>query len=326
MHVCLTVLVILRPTGQYRGRMALRIPTTLKKHCVRSLAESLDGRTMIHFIKEIFPGYDIYKRTGFPRNLPIQALDMANQIVSDVITSDLYLSLVEHLIKVEENGIMGRRYTVPLLREIIKGTYELGFAYDSANQMFVENSNQRRTENWGVLRDGEEYQLAFLAIDIAGNSRLVRTHTQAVIRKTYKDLRGLVSSVIDKRNGRFWNWEGDGGLVAFFLGDKHTSAVLSGMEIIHELFIYNRTARALKEPLSVRIAVHSGSCRYSANKEHLNMLETVTETYRLEKTAEEDSVNISAVVKVMLDAFIAQHLRMAGKDKSGPYRYSLALM
>lgn len=280
---------------------------------------------MNHLIKNLIPDYDIYKQTGFPSSIAIPNIDVARQIVSDVTQTGKFCSFVQALVDAQDTGIMGRRYSISFLREIIKGTYDLGYVFDSVSKMFVENPNFRKTRNWGVLEKGKEYLFVFLDIDIVGNSRLVRSNPHNTIQKTYADLRSLVNRSIDKRNGRFWKWEGDGGLVAFFFGDKHTAAVLSAMEIMHELYIYNRTSCVLNEPLAVRIGVHSGSCEYSANDEQLDELETIKETHDVEKAADPDSVFISIVVKVMLDEFISVLFPPVGTKKNGPFRYTLEL-
>ncbi len=305
--------------------MVFKVPQNLTNLCIRALTESMDIRTMNHLITNLIPNYDIYKQTGFPSSIAIPNIDVARQITTDVIQSGRFLAFVRALVDAQDTGIMGRKYTISFLREIIKGTYDLGFIFDNTNRMFVENPNFRKTRNWGVLEEGREYILVFLDIDIAGNSKLVRSNPPETIQKTYKDLRSIVSTSIEKRNGRIWKWEGDGGLVAFFFGDKHTAAVLSGMEIMNELFIYNRVSCVLDEPLTVRIGIHGGSCEYSANEEQLEKLETIEETHDLEKSADLDSVYISVVVKVMLDEFLSVHFPAVGTKKNGPFRYTLKL-
>jgi len=305
--------------------MVLKIPTSLRNLCIRALTESMDIRTMNHLITNLIPGYDIYKQTGFPSSIAIPNIDVARQITTDVIQWGKFLSFVRALVDAQDTGIMGRKYPISFLREILKSTYELGFVFDTANKMFVENPSYRKTRNWGALEEGEEYALVFLDIDIAGNSRLVRSNSQKSIQKSYADLRSIVGNSIDKRNGRFWKWEGDGGLVAFFFGDKHTAAVLSAMEIVNELFIYNKTSCVLNEPLTVRIGIHGGSCEYSSNEEQLDKLETIKETHDLEESADADSVFISIVVKVMLDEYISVHFPAVGTKKNGPFRYVLKL-
>ena len=305
--------------------MVLKISTALKNYCVRALSESMDSRTMNHLVRNLIPDYDIYRQTGYPSSMAIPNIEVARQITEDVIKTGIFLPFVQTLVSAQDDGIMGRRYVISFLREIIKGTYDLGFIFDTVNKMFVENPSYRKTRNWGALEEGEEYPLVLLSIDIAGNSRLVRSNPENVIQKSYKDLRSIVNNAIDKRNGRFWTWEGDGGLVAYFFGDKHAAAVLSAMEIVNELYIYNRTNCTLNEPLLVRIGVHGGVCEYSANKEMLNKLETIKETYDIEKAAAANSVYISIVVKVMLDEFISVHFPSVGTKKNGPFCYTLEL-
>ncbi len=305
--------------------MVLKLSTALKNYCVRALSESMDIRTMNHLIRNLIPDYDIYQQTGYPSSMAIPSIEVARQITEDVVKTGKFLSFVQTLVSAQDKGIMGRQYAISFLREIIKGTYDLGFIFDTHNGMFVENPNHRKTRNWGVLEEGVEYPLVFLDIDIVGNSQLVRSNPQDLIQKSYNDLRSIVNNSIEKRNGRFWTWEGDRGLVAFFFGDKHTAAVLSAMEILNELYIYNRTLCPLSGPLSVRIGVHGGSCEYSADTEMLNKLETICETQDIEKTAAVNSVYISVVVKVMLDEFISVYFPPVGTNKNGPFSYTLEL-
>ena len=78
--------------------MVLKIPTSLKKFCVKALSESMDSRTMNHLIRNLIPDYDIYKRTGYPSSIAIPSLDIAQQIVSDVVQSGKFLSFVQALV------------------------------------------------------------------------------------------------------------------------------------------------------------------------------------------------------------------------------------
>ena len=162
----------------------------------------MDSTTMIHFAKSIIAGYDIHKRTGIRTSMAIPSRQIAEQMVADIIREDLFLDFVARIVKAQDVGIMGRRYAIPHLREIIKGTYELGFVYDTANEMFVEDARVRRTRNWSVLVPGTEYIVAFLRIDIVGNSELVRRYPKKVVEATYGDLRATVNDACESRNGR----------------------------------------------------------------------------------------------------------------------------
>ena len=303
--------------------MQIKVPNRIRALCVRALSESMEPRVMIHLIREIFPNYDVHARTGYPESLSIPSMEVAAQIVSDVLAGEEFPNFLTLLIRAQEEGIMGRQYPVAYLREIIKETFDLGLIYDSVNKVFVEDPKVRQTRNWGVLDEGKEYTLAFLSVDIVGNTRLVRTYSEPVVHRTYADLREIIQNTIIRRNGRIWNWEGDGGLVAFFFGNKHMSAAVSAIEIIHEMYLYNRLRCALDEPLCIRIGVHAGPCEYNNTLDNLERIQTIVETFELERTSSPNGVTISVVIKVMLEEIISEKFKSLGNSKNGPFTYQL---
>ena len=101
------------------------------------------------------------------------------------------------------------------------------------------------------------------------------------------------------------------------------SAVLCAMEILNELYLYNRTKCSLDEPLKIRIGIHGGPCEYTDNEEDLKEIQTVRETYALERESKENEATISIVIKVMLEDIISQVFRARGRGKNGPFHYSL---
>lgn len=305
--------------------MMIKVPQRLRTYCIKGLCESMESRVMTHMIRDIFPDYDIHRRTGFPESLSIPNQDVASQIVRDVLDAGRFPDFTALLIRVQEEGYMGRKYPIAYLRQIIQGVYDLGFLYDSVNGLFVEDPKVRHTRNWGVLRMGEEYTLAFLAVDIAGNTAIVRTQEDKAVRQTYQDLRGIVRDAVHKRNGRMWNWEGDGGLAAFFFGHRHMNAVMSAMEILHELFIYNRTRCPLTKPVRLRLGVHAGPCEYTDSEEQLKNMQTIKEVNALEQASKNDSITISIVSRLMLEDIISRRFTSVGKGKNGPFVYSLEL-
>ena len=218
---------------------------------------------MVNVARRIVPGYDIHQRMGLSPSLSIPNKDVAGRIVDDMSAEDRLLPFVELLIAIHRNGFVGRRMPIPGLSEVLAELSHDGYGFDSVEGTFREDAGRRRTSNWGVLRRGEDYHLAFIAIDVVGNSRLVKRFGRRRMEATYADLRGLVTAAVEKRDGRLWSWEGDGGLAAFFTGEVGTHAVQSGMEILHELVLYNALWNELPEPVAVRLAVHSGQVFYN---------------------------------------------------------------
>lgn len=304
----------------------MKYPGSLISKCIRAISESMDSRTMTAITRELLRGYDLHERTGFPESIPIPNLSAAKQIISDIVKEDLLLPFVSLLIDLHDKGRQGRRYQIPMLRQVIKEIFDLGFIYDNANSIFVEDPRIRRTRNWGVLHEGYEYNICFLRLDIAGNSSLVRRYPENLIKKTYNDVRAIVNEAIEKRDGRIWSWEGDGGLVAFYFGNFHVSAILSAMEINHALFMYNMEENRLGSPLVVRIAVHGGSVEYTDNEENLMKSETVKRAYEIEQRyTPPGAVTISEVVKVMVDEVVANEFAPVRDGNQTYYAYALQL-
>lgn len=303
----------------------MKLSPGLKRLTARALSESMDVNTMVTITRKLIPGYDIFKRTGFPESIPVPNRDAASQIVRDMEDADLFHHFVNLLMQVHQVGLMGRKYPVSHLREIIQEIIELGFVYDKENKLFVEDGKMLKTVNWGVLREGDEYIFAFLRLDIVGNTNLVRQYPENVIQKTYGDLRDIVERCIEQRNGRIWNWEGDGGLVSFFFSNKSMLATLSAMEIIHELFIYNQVHCVLDKPLAVRIAVHCGSCCFSFDMDEICKHDVIKEIVRIEsKHTRPNSITISNVVYPALNELLLMQFNpLKTDDGKTMYNYEL---
>ncbi len=285
----------------------------------------MDVYAMAHLIRRMFPNYDLNERTGFPDSIPIPRKDAARQIVEDCISSGRFLEFVAILMDIERDGIMGRTVRVSALRELVEEIFDSGYLYDADKRLFIENSVQQRTRNWGLLHEGEDYLFTFLRLDIVGNSTLVRAYSGDVIAQTYSDLRSIVQTIVERRNGRIWNWEGDGGVCAFHGPGASNPATLCAIEFLHELFLYNLLSSSLMEPLRVRVAIHNGTCEYretfeDMKSEVLKKLVDIESRFTLP-----NSITVSKTVHSTLDASISANLRQFQPDsRNSLYRYSLS--
>lgn len=267
----------------------------------------MDVRTMVNVARRIIPGYDIHERTGMPASLSIPNKDVAARIVDDMAAEDRLLPFVEFLIAIHRHGFVGRKVTIPGLNDLLAELAQDGFDFDTGEGTFREDAGRRRTSNWGVLRRGEHYHLAFVAVDVVGNSALVRRFGRERMEAVYSDLRSIVTSSVEKRDGRVWSWEGDGGLAAFLTGDVGTKAVRSGMETLHELLLYNALWNELPEPISVRMAVHSGQILYNGEIKEIEGSEPVRTVRHIEATfTEPDSLTASPSVYGSLETLLQE--------------------
>ncbi len=302
----------------------MRVRTKVRNLCIRALTESLDVNTMVHIIRRMFQNYDINERTGFPESIPIPSQNAARQIVEDCVGAGRFLEFVGLLIEVDRNGVMGRAYRVRGLSNVIEEVVEMGYLFDPERRVFVENTVQQRTKNWGLLREGDEYLFTFLRMDIVGNSNLVRTYAGDAIARTYSDLRSIVQRVVESRNGRIWSWEGDGGVCAFHGAGASNPAMLCAMEILHEIYLYNLLDCTLMEPVMMRLAVHNGRCEYHEVFEDIKS-DALRKLADIEsRFTDSNSVTISKTAHSTLDAPVAAYLRGFQPDsRNSLYRYSL---
>ena len=266
----------------------------------------MDLRSMVHIAKDLIPGYDLHQRAGIRESIAIPNVDAARRILDDIIRQDLFLEFITYLIRYEEDGVMGRQITISYLRDILKEIYSQGYLFDKDQHLFVEDSRVRKSRNWGVMKLGSEYTVCFLRVDIVGNTRLVKDNSSDKVKSAYGFLRAMVNSCVERRNGRIWLWEGDGGIAAFFFGNRNQAAALAGMEILHELFLYNKTLCPLSSELKVRVGVHSGLCEYTEDNAALVKTETVMKLLEVEKNhSRPNHCSMSIVVRDMLDHIVS---------------------
>jgi class 3 adenylate cyclase len=283
------------------------------RHCRKCLYSSLSVHDMIRFVRMVSPNYDIYKRSGYPANTPIPAHDAANRIVVDTIREGLYVDFVEHLIQIDNKGFMGRKYALRGLDDVIGGIIEHGYSYDKTTGQFMENPQERISLNWGRLKGGDERQMTVLRLDIAGNSALVKNNPRNSIEKAYKDMRNIITNAVVSRLGRLWSWEGDGALAAFMFGSKDRLAIFAGMEILHELFLYNKLDSPLSSPIKVRIGINAGPVLYSHNMTDCLKSDTIKKAVELESKTDPNSLAISRNLVMSLSQAV---LNIFGGEKS----------
>ncbi len=302
----------------------MRVKAKVRTLASRALAESMEVKTMIHVARRLFGSYDLHERTGFPTSVPIPNRNAARQIVDDLAEAGMFLDFAAMLLEVERLGMEGRKYRFPRLQAILRELYENGYCYDQQTRTFVEDASIRTTRNWGVLREGETYVMAFLGVDVVGNSDLVRQHGQAAMSDLYRTLRSLVARSAARRNGRLWGWEGDGGIVAFTFDEQNLRATLTGMELLGELLIYNLIECPLSEGLHVRVTIHNGPCEYTDSGAELKS-ETLKRLWEIDtQHGMSDTMIVTDTVYRSLDRVVAASLRPVEiADDQRFYSYSV---
>ena len=263
------------------------------RFCRKCLRLSLQVEQMILFARLVNPDYNFYKRMNLKEGMPVPHDYVAQRIVTDMVEDGYYIDFVESLIQIENNGYMGHKYKLWGLNDVVTSLIKEGFIFDQISGQFFENAQERVSPNWGRLQDGDERKMTVLRIDVAGNSALVKSNPRDKVEKAYADLRKIVHRSVINRNGRLWSWEGDGALAAFMFGTIEKMAVYAGIEILHELFFYNKIRNPLDSPINVRIGAQIGQIRYSDNEVTRLKNDTVKQAMALEAMAPKNGIAVS---------------------------------
>ncbi len=296
----------------------------LQNFLALSLGQALTVELMQKLAGRVIPDYDLHRQSGFPPQIPIPQRDAAQVIARDMVRKGQLLRFAEVLIEVERNGIMGRPLALRFLPRLIDEIQSLGFVFKAEYGQFVEGGQGARTRGWGVLQEGATYEFSFLRMDIAGSTELVRKYPRSEVLRAYGDMKKLLSGIVERRDGRIWHWEGDGGIAAFLFGAKNVQAVLAGMEMLMELFMYNLLHCSFAGDLHVRLAVHTGPCQFLANfkeirSDTLHRLEALEGRY-----AAPDSLILSPGVHSDLGSKLACFFKpVASAERDRLYQYCM---
>ena len=298
---CVWYKVVYTVSNKYARKYLVKIKYANASCCRKCLQLSLSVDNMIRVAELVYPNYNIYKRIGLDEGMPIPNQSAAERIVADMIQDGYYVDFVEALVRIDREGYMGGKYELKGLGNVVASLVDEGYSFDKVSGQFFENQNEHVSPNWGRLLEGDERKMTMLRLDIAGNSALVRNNPRSRIEKAYSDIRSIVSKAVVNRLGRLWSWEGDGAFAAFLFGPMEKMAVSAGMEIIHELFFYNRLRNPLNSHINVRLGAQIGNVRYSNNALERLKNDTVKQAIFLEGLAAYNTLSVSYNLSLNMD-------------------------
>jgi hypothetical protein len=278
---------------------------TLVSKITKTIAERMDTKMMLTMVQDLIPSYDIHKKTGYSYSISIPKGLCAKQIVTDINEANLLPSFVLNLIKLHREGYYGRSFKIPQLKDILTGMRQMGLLYDMNNHIFGEDPSVQRTRNWGVLREGEEAIVTVLKIDIVGNTKLVKDNKRDLVNEVYSFLRDTVFKNVEQRNGRIWNWEGDGGVAAFYFDNRKFYGLMCAICILHEIEYFNIFQNNLDRPIKVRMALNDGNIYYSSDEEDLLNNEVIKHVIKMESDlTEPNTLTLNYPVTTSYDTMI----------------------
>src|SRR3989338_3713303 len=85
---------------------------------------------------------------------------------------------------------------------------------DIAPSLAQQSPSERNS--WDDLQDRDYRLFGVLKIDVVGHSLITKQNALPKVRDTFDAFREYVEGISSMHNGCIWNWQGDGGLIAFY--------------------------------------------------------------------------------------------------------------
>src|SRR6056297_2862632 len=233
----------------------------------------------------LFKRYNSHEKLGIDDHITIPRRKAAEALIDECLSSKKEEDLIKCLIELDGSDLLGKTVAFDSIESFMKDMVSSGYIYDFKKRRIKKlKDEQDELPNWGVLREGKNYEVTLASIDIVGNSDLVKKYGIKKIEKVYAKFWSLLRRILSVYDGRTWSWSGDGGLVAFTFKDHPTRAVLFALELQNTLSVFNvNPSLPIDEAISVRIGLDTGNLKFSQNTGQI-VSETINYAAHLEKT------------------------------------------
>jgi len=294
--------------------------TRLKRLITEELSKAFNTSEIGQFAGSLLGNVDLYDLTGYPPNSSIPRKEAAKQVVEHLYKLNKIAPLLNYFIYVAQTGFRGEGVKFSNMKSVIHEMKECGYHYDrDLNKVVLVEKNASRSD-WGFLEEDSAYNCCFISIDISKNSKLVRKYDNSLIQKTYINFKELVTKAVETRKGRIWNWEGDGGLIAFHVKDFVNLALLSAVDILSSMPLFNSLYNCLPEDIMIRIALNAGKATYKKDTVTINS-EAISKVRQLEKKHTElMTITISESTFSHIDTNLRKNFKVENVNNENIYQ------
>jgi hypothetical protein len=247
-----------------------------------SLAKNFNTEEIIYIARELERNLDIYEISGFPSSMRLPARDAADVVTRYFSDKSMLKELVDVILELNNKQFRGKMVVLKDVNVLVKSIEESGFEYSNQHKGIVKSQKQGLTSDFGICKDGTEYEFTFFDIDIVKNSEIVNKYSYETVKMTYTKIIAYFRNRIEKRNGRIWVWAGDGGISAFMGKNMCQRAVNAAIDIVAGIPLFNAEHNDLPDDLNIRMALHKGRCIYRENKD-LMLSDDINFVVHLEK-------------------------------------------
>ena len=262
------------------------LDVALEKDLIELLAANFKTTQIEEVGRLLFGEFDLYRLTREHRHMTIPPRRAAEQLLEVCRKRHCFGRLIQLIVETDGTQFMGRHASLEGIELFLENLTKAGLVYDFDKRRVAPSvSSPKDLANWGSLRDGRAYYVTVISIDVVGNSRLVRRHGMRKIRKLYFKFRQFMNEKLQKYNGRVWNWNGDGGIVAFTFKNHEVRAVQFAFELQRTIPLFNSFCEhGVDADLELRIALDAGRVRFAGDTGSI-VSEVINFVSHLEKQA-----------------------------------------
>jgi class 3 adenylate cyclase len=258
--------------------------------------------------------FDSNEAAGKRNHISLSPRKCAGLLVDRCESRGRLPDLIKLVVEVDEGMVHGRPVRIDGLEEFLGRLTLSGIQYDFKTRRVVNAcKGPEELANWGCLKDGREYDITAVSLDVVGNSAKVRKLGTRRMEKLYGTLWRFLREKLAAVDGRIWSWAGDGGIIAFALRDHAARAVRFAIEVQSTVPVFNLMASGSPTAdVAMRLGMDSGRVKFCIETGTI-VSDVINYAAHLEKSATlPGTVAISRSVYDALPSRLASVFRFAG--------------
>jgi class 3 adenylate cyclase len=262
----------------------------------------------------ILGSFDSNEAAGKRNHISLSARKCAGLLVDRCESGGQLSDLIKLVVEVDEGMVHGRSVRIEGLEEFLGKLTLSGIHYDFKTRKVIKAcKDPGELPNWGCLKDGREYDITVVSLDIVGNSDKVRKLGVRRMEKLYGTLWRFLREKLATVDGRIWSWAGDGGIIAFALRDHASRAVRFAIEVQSTVPVFNLSASGSPVgDVAMRLGIDSGRVKFNIETGTI-VSDVINYAAHLEKSATlPGTVSISRAVYDTLPQRLASVFRFCG--------------
>jgi class 3 adenylate cyclase len=245
----------------------LILDPAMKNLLIETVGGSLVADQVEALGQMLIPDLNIHDLSGKRRNFTLSPR-MAAQVLTEHLIERKQLSdYIKLLIEMDEAVILGKEIRIEGLEYFLQKLSETGLIYDSRKRKVVTlKEDLSKRPDWGVLKNGRNYDVTVGSMDIVGSSELVNKFGRKTMEKFYSFFWSTLGERLGAYEGRIWSWAGDGGILAFAFKNHRERATRFAFEMQRIMPLINaHTRNPIDENVAIRIGMHSGKVAFMAD-------------------------------------------------------------